>query len=357
MKIIHTADLHLGSAFAFLPRVKSAMRKTELLDNFRKMAEYAKEQKVRAVLVAGDLFDGSVVDKQLLSEVFYRIECAKPVEFYYVLGNHDEYAGFMSAPNNLKLFPRGKGFSSYDLGEGIALTGANTTEFSEELFEKLALEEEKYNFLLLHGDIYHAQEKEGIALERIKDKGVDYLALGHIHKPMERAEKLDSRGIYRYAGCLEGRGFDECGKRGFFLLEVEDKKLVKEEFVSFSKRQVLQLFVDITGVESYFELEEKAQRALESHEKDVIKLIFTGKRSPLLKKDENLLLERLQERCFFVKIEDESRLELNLDGLENELSEAGEFIKEAGRYEMNADLREEVLEIGLKAIYGEEIDL
>lgn len=60
-------------------------------------------------------------------------------------------------------------------------------------------------------------DSENLNLNRLRGKGIDYLALGHIHQ--HREEKLDDRGIYVYSGCLDGRGFDECGEKGFVLVE------------------------------------------------------------------------------------------------------------------------------------------
>jgi fucose 4-O-acetylase-like acetyltransferase len=57
-----------------------------------------------------------------------------------------------------------------------------------------------------------------VSLSALRGRGIDYLALGHIHA--YKKAPLDSRGIYCYPGCLEGRGFDECGRKGFVLLVV-----------------------------------------------------------------------------------------------------------------------------------------
>lgn len=58
MKLIHCADIHLDSALATsLTRQEARRRNDELLETFIKMMDYAQREKVRAVLVAGDLFD------------------------------------------------------------------------------------------------------------------------------------------------------------------------------------------------------------------------------------------------------------------------------------------------------------
>ena len=70
MKIIHTGDVHIGSALQNLPREKSALRKAEILEGFRRLCTYARENGVTAVLIAGDLFDGNDVAAEIKKEAF-----------------------------------------------------------------------------------------------------------------------------------------------------------------------------------------------------------------------------------------------------------------------------------------------
>ncbi len=69
----------------------------------------------------------------------------------------------------------------------------------------------------------------------LRGKYIDYLALGHIHS--YKKERLDDRGVYCYSGCLEGRGFDECGEKGFVLLDITEGK-IHTEFVPIAKRML-----------------------------------------------------------------------------------------------------------------------
>ena len=58
MKIIHCADLHLDSKMtANLTREQARERRKEIIRTFTRMVEYAETQDVRAILIAGDLFD------------------------------------------------------------------------------------------------------------------------------------------------------------------------------------------------------------------------------------------------------------------------------------------------------------
>lgn len=97
-----------------------------------------------------------------------------------------------------------------------------------------------------------------INLSLLKNKGINYLALGHIHTYSE--QPLDSEGIYCYSGCLEGRGFDECGPKGFVLLTVESGHL-EHEFVPFSCRQLHRIPVDISGLTKNSEIGQKMKAA------------------------------------------------------------------------------------------------
>ena len=354
MKIIHTGDIHIGSAMKNLPREKAQLRKAEILDGFKKLCLYAKEHGVTAVLLAGDLFDENRVSPAVKRQTLSFIAAAKPVCFFYVSGNHDdEFDTRDELPDNFFTFSRGHGWQAYALGEGVTVTGIDTKNISPLALSSLALDANAFNIVLMHGDI-----KSEIPLASLQNKYIDYLALGHIHIPTPQAERLDMRGKYRYCGCPEGRGFDEIGKRGFFLLEIANGGIVNEKFLSFARREIVEKRVDISACRSYFDLENAALNALQNENGDnMIRLVLCGTFEAGLKKDTALLSTRLSERFFFVKTVDESRLFLDPKTYENDLTERGEFVREVGRYEMNESLREEILEVGLKALAGEEIDL
>ncbi len=352
MKIIHTGDLHIGSAHGNLPPEKSAQRKREIFEGFCQLARFAKENAVNAVLIAGDLFDENGVAAEWKRETLAAIRAASPVRFFYVSGNHDgglELGGEL--PENLFTFSQEHGWYSYDLGENVTLTGADSRLFERVLAFPPRLAKERYNIVLLHGELREI-------LPAMQNRNVDYLALGHIHKPHREVQPLDARGVYRYCGCFEGRGFDEVGARGFFLLNIESGKVTDEKFLSLAKRTVWEIPVDITACQSYTDVENAAFSALaELQARDIVKVVLTGTPKADLRKDLPLLSARINERFFHAKALDESRPKIDYRAFQNDLTERGEFVREVGRYELNEAFRAEVLEVGLKALNGEEIDL
>lgn len=361
MKIIHTGDIHLGAALKNLPPEKARMRKAELAETFRRLCLYARENGVSVVLIAGDLFDSDNISSQWRKEFFKVVAAAKPVCFFYISGNHDEWLEFEEVPpDNLYFFGEYHAWKSYDLPENVTVTGIDGKNMDAQAYLRLSLRSDRYNIVMMHGEISKGEGtgKESISLLRLQNKGIDYLALGHIHQPTLSVERIDGRGHFRYCGCLEGRGFDECGKRGFFLLDVREGRLVSESFLSLAKREICEEVADISACQTYFDVERTAMETLkEQSAENQIKLILRGRHTAALKKDIPLLTQRLNERFFFVKVVDESRVYVDYSAFAADVSERGEFVREVGRYEMNEDFRAEILEVGLKALAGEEIDL
>ena len=58
MKIIHCSDLHLDSKMkSNLDSKKAKERRDEILITYQNMINFAKENGVKIILIAGDLFD------------------------------------------------------------------------------------------------------------------------------------------------------------------------------------------------------------------------------------------------------------------------------------------------------------
>ena len=95
MKLIHCADLHLDSKMETnLSKEKSRERKNEILITFERMVEYAKLNEVRAIIIAGDMFDKSQITQKAKKIVKNAIYSNPKIDFIYLKGNHDE-AGFL----------------------------------------------------------------------------------------------------------------------------------------------------------------------------------------------------------------------------------------------------------------------
>lgn len=366
MRIIHCADLHLDSAMlANLDRSKARERKNELLQTFDRMIRYAADNAVDAVIIAGDLFDSPRISSAAVNTVYKAIEGNPGIDFYYLKGNHDADGfinGFDVIPKNLKLFDRE--WSYYYTGEGgdVCICGLepDTGGALGENLSGLSLDTDRFNIAVLHGQETAGGNAEGgtdaVNLDLLKDKGIDYLALGHVHG--YKREKLDARGVYCYPGCLEGRGFDECGEHGFVLLEIDgDRHTYSDTFVPFAGRQLYELEVDISGCMTTFDITAEIRSGLGAagYSRDsLLKIILTGEMSYDCEKNIDYLLKQFEHDFYFVKIYDRTKYRVDYKDFLLDESLKGEFVRAVMA---DADLSEEyksrIIRFGIKALAGE----
>ena len=69
-----------------------------------------------------------------------------------------------------------------------------------------------------------------------------------------------------------------------------------------------------------------------------------------------MLRDKLSERLFFVKIEDNTKLKIDRERLRKEMSLKGEFFRTVERLKASPEEKEKILRLGLKAMSGEEAD-
>lgn len=362
MKIIHCSDLHLDSKMkSNLDSIKAKERRDEILRTYQNMVEYAAKNDIKIILIAGDMFDKKNITIKVKNIILNSI-CSHPeIDFIYLRGNHDESSFIQDLeeiPENLKLF-NNKEWTSYRYGK-IVISGIEFGEISNyEIYNTLMLNKNDINIVTLHGQEVKYDQKdktEIINIPSLKNKNIDYLALGHIHK--FKQDKIDNRGIYCYSGCLEGRGFDECGEKGFVELEIdEEKQTINSKFVPFASRHLYEISVDITEAVSTLEVEEKIDNVVKDIEKEaLIKIILTGKVDINSERDINYLEKKYKKEFYFSKIYDETTLKINYMTYENDASLKGEFIRLVLKQDLSEEEKRKIITTGIKALTGEEVN-
>lgn len=365
MKLIHCADLHLDSKLnANLDRERRKERKGELLHTFGRMVDYAAEHGVAAILIAGDLFDVKNISATARNTVLHHINEHSDIRFYYLKGNHDNdnfLSGIENLPENLKLF--NKQWKTYEeAGGAIAISGIELSpENAGSAYVSLVLDASRFQIVMLHGQENESavrDKAEIINLKALRNKGIDYLALGHIHA--YKKEQLDARGIYCYPGCLEGRGFDECGEHGFIVLDVDENSgKYTHEFVPFAKRTLYAVNVDVTGCQTTAEMIGRTEAALQAagcEPESLIKIILEGAIDVECEKDIDYLLASFQSRFYFVKIYDETSLLVDEKDYLLDASLKGEYVRQVMADDsIPEEDKKIIIRYGLQAIAGEEI--
>lgn len=359
MKIIHCGDLHLDSKMeSVLPKDKAKERKNEILMTFLRMIEYARKNWVSVIIIAGDMFDTKKVSVKVRNIVLDAIRSNPGITFLYLKGNHDSenfMDGMPDAPENLKFF--GDVWTKYEF-EDVVISGVEIDENNAgKIYDSLILDSRRINIVVLHGQesVSNSKDKaEVINLKQLRDRNIDYLALGHVHS--YKMSDLDSRGKYAYCGCLEGRGFDECGKKGFVLLNI-NSGVVETEFVPMANRTLYEKVIDISGMESSIQMLKKVEDAVMGiDENSLVKIVLAGRISINTEKDIKYIEQFLLDRFYFGRVKDITKLAINIDDYRFDPTLKGEFIRLVMESYLEDSVKEQVILNGIKALSGEEID-
>ena len=360
MKIIHCADLHLESRMTSnLPADKARERRGELLETFRRMVDYAVKTGVKAIIIAGEMFDTKKATLSARNLVRAAIEGNHGLDFYYLRGNHDAdnfLGNSEEISKNLHLFS--EKWTSHELPGGVVVTGAEP-EGDAGIYSSLQLDPSKVNIVVMHGQESDRVGPDLVCLGELQNRGIDYLALGHVH--FYKEDRLDSRGRYCYPGCLEGRGFDECGEHGFVLLDVDESGRIASEFVAFARRRLYAPEIDITGCMTTDDIADRIRNSLSEEgceRSSLIKIVLTGRVDVECEKNIELLQSRFKDDYYFVKVDDRSALMVDYDAFAGDVSLKGEFIRTVrAAADLSDEEKAEIIRCGIHALMGEEIEV
>jgi len=366
IKILHTADIHIGEAQSFLGAI-AEKRRFETLLTFERIIDLAKEKEVDIIAIAGDLFDSNDVDREFVNAVFGKIEQSQ-IPTVVALGNHDPLSSNspflqLELPKNLHVFNKNDEcitFESLNL-KVYGRSFADTYLKGEESFP-LSVDKNYVNIMVQHGELKSdlSSDYNSITPNFIKNSGMDYIALGHIHKRTPIGKMGETH--FAYSGCPEGQGFDELDEKGVFIGEI-GKGVCNLEFVPVSKRKHIHHKCDISDFANIAEICEKIINEFKNeygdeYTQNLYKIELIGEILPDVKISTAEISSRLEDKLYFVKVKDSTSLKLDLDALTKELSLKGIFAKKmlekmADAEEDEKKLYEKALKIGLKAFIGE----
>lgn len=363
MKIIHCADVHLCSSLTTNYDKETAnKRKNELLKTFSRMFDYAEENNVEAIIIAGDLFDKDDGISKIKTIVFKIISSHSGIKVFYLRGNHDNKQSFEEIPDNLFLFS--DNWAKYEIGydNKIAITGVELSKHNTGIvYNMLNLQPDQINIVVLHGQRSNSDSKndaETINLKALKNKNIDYLALGHIHYNIH--EPLDARGSYCYPGCLEGRGFDELGKHGFMLLDIDEKSMkLTADFVPFAEREIFYQEVDISSETNSYVIAKKLKQAIKDMKcgkEDIVEFVLTGMVELNAEIDLEIINQLVKDDVYYLKVQDKSVVKVDYAQYELDKSLKGEFVRTVhADPSLSDDEKATIIKVGIDALAGKEI--
>lgn len=306
MRILHTADLHLGASLSQLGD-KAALRQGDFLKTFERLLTLAIKNEVQLFLVSGDLFDHSRPDSALVGKVQAGLKrlADRGIVPVIIPGTHDHVVGAdavyrrydFSGALVLQNPQVDEPISLRIQGQDVSLYGfAYRSNASNHALDSMQRrQQEGLHIGLLHGsregspEWNHRKKDLPFTLEHIKSWDLDYVALGHYH---EFDVLSDGGRIYAcYPGSPEGRRFGENGERYCVLATVEAQQ-VKIEKIACNSRTLLEQSLDLGGCAT----EDDAARLIGAlgSDKVLLRLTLTGiVEAPLdLKRLQGLLSDR-----------------------------------------------------------------
>jgi len=236
---IHGADSHLGY---YQYNLK------ERADDFMRNFESAMSKNPDFFLWAGDIFHNRQVDPTTLIQVRKILEGVKKrqIPVFAIPGNHDKnffkgqtWLDYLHVNGLLKLCTSAKD-NHYDFGKYRIYGFVCYDDLSEFLKKKQIIKGQKKVIMMLHEGIQNTTMGKTIdygMLDKIKELGVDYLALGHVHNPYTRA------GWIFNPGSCERTAID--GENGGYYV-VDDE--LKAKFEPYKVRPNGIISVDVTSL-------------------------------------------------------------------------------------------------------------
>ncbi|MCH8107070.1 MAG: DNA repair exonuclease [Chloroflexi bacterium] len=277
------------------PAIASALKEATF-DAYSNIIELCISERVDALLIAGDIYDGD--DRSLRAQLKFfdgliRLSRAG-IRSFICHGNHDPLNGWEARLN----FPEG----SYRFGaamEGIsvfkdepgraAVYGISYPQ--REVRENLARQfvaagPEAFSIGLLHANVDNNADHEAYApctLRDLEDTGMDYWALGHVHT---RQVLREANPTVVYPGNPQGRHPNEPDARGVYIVDVDDAGRVRLEFRAVDVVRWATLEIDISELETDQSLFDKidheiAQCQDNADGRDIIFRLVLNGRGPL----------------------------------------------------------------------------
>lgn len=359
MKFIHIADMHFDSPFVNLSDkdIMGDLRRLEQRKAFKKVIEYIKENDIKYLFISGDLYEHKYVKKSTIEYINNLFKEIPETKILISPGNHDpkiknSYYNKFEWNDNVKIF--GSKIEKVELPE-VDIYGYGFDDFycTDSGIENFEIENKnKINILIIHGTLDGAsiEEKQynSMTKKMLKQKGFDYIALGHIHTRDYNSE--ENQNII-YPGSTISLGFDELGEHGMILGEVE-KESINLKFIPLDEEEFIEINLDVSDLFSIEELIEKIN-SLKIEENQYVKIILIGNRNFEINIYELL---KFIENKKIIKIKNKTKLGYDLNKISNETTLKGLFAKEM-KEKLNGitdaeekEIIEKAIEVGFEAL-------
>lgn len=347
MRFIHIADMHFDAPFTTLSKKENLgdLRRLQQRIIFKNIIEHIKKEKIEYLFISGDLYEHQYIKKTTIEYINNLFKEIPKTKIFIAPGNHDpilknSYYNNFNWSENVYIF--NSEINLYEF-ENVDIYGFGFNNFycNNSKIENIKIKNNaKINILITHCDLNSSKIAEEqynpINENKLKMIGFDYMALGHIHK------KYINNNIV-YPGSTIALGFDELGEHGMMDVEIEKNNL-EIKFIKLDDIEFCEKEIDISKINTEEELVEKINNE-KLEENMLYKIILIGNRNIEINKNKIIKLLNNQN---IIKIKDESKIEINLQKLNNENNLKGYFIKEMLKMKEEKKYSEEEIETSIR---------
>jgi DNA repair exonuclease SbcCD nuclease subunit len=315
LKILHTADIHLGAKFSGLGN-KGASQREQLRTTFRNVIATAIDDRVNIVLIAGDLFDSNQQPQRNIDLVIeqFNLLGSNNIPVCLISGTHDSFdsssvykkVDFEGRCPNLKIFADEN--TSYKEYPGLDLTVYGKPNLSNRssispLKGLKRSTSSKFHIAIAHGSLYIpekiAEDDHVFRLEEVQASGMNYLALGHWH----RVYRCPAEPPAWYSGPPEWIP-GQTEKGGVLLISLSDAGEVNVEPKKLGLRDYDEVEIDMSAIQDLAKLKTRISEG--AHQNLVRKATLKGLRDAEFIINPEELETELGEKFFHLSVMDKS---------------------------------------------------
>ena len=363
MRIVHFADLHLDSAFAWCGASGDAARRRRqaLREVLLAIVDITREVDADALFCGGDLYEHDRVMPDTAQFLRQTLASLDPIPVYVAPGNHDWY-GPQSVyaaeewSRNVHIF-REPRLTPERLGQGVTLWGAahcepaNTGNF---------LRQFRAEGPGIHLALFHGAERSSLADQEsgkqphapfdatdIERTGLHHAFLGHYHRPRDAAR-------HTYPGNPDPLQFGEDGVRGLVIVTVHPDGTVDRQRRSVSLTRAHDLVLDITG----YATQQEIRKALAERARGlqgVVRLTLKGEIEPTLDLQESALKDVMNRFFDAVQIHTGDLYPgYDIGLIRQESTVRGQFVNDVLNEGLTPEQERRILTTGLRAFDGRD---
>lgn len=350
MRFLHTSDLHLGRSFPYALDSQREMGRRDRFKTFERILALGEKRRIDYLFLVGDIFEQDLIKTKEIDFVLASLEAAS-FQTLLLLGNHDYklYDAIRArVGEKVYLFQNGELTTIVDALNKVAFHGTSWTRHSYHQILQMSGEnlDDGYRHVLLHhgnwtgGDGYFPVDANILNY-------FDYIALGHVHKPILYENKL------QMCGTPEPLDRNDRGKLGVIYGEMSD--ILSTEYIPLASRVLRHKTLHVDISENIAEDLSQEIREMPIESNAIYSIYLTGSYDSI---QDKAIRQALDTKGVPYEIEWARDLPKLIATIKKRHPDdaVGEFLRRAEALSADDCTRLRVCDLGLRALLGEDYD-